>query len=49
MYHQYLALELAYRGHLHEAYAVDRRLLLDPSASRFSEFLDPFRALASLG
>ncbi len=30
MYRQYLALELAYRGHLHEAYAVDRRLLLDP-------------------
>ena len=37
MYHQYLALELAYRGHLHEAYAADRRLLLDPSASQFSE------------
>jgi hypothetical protein len=49
MYDQYLALELAYRGHLHEAYAADRGLLLDPSASRFSEFLDPFLALALLG
>ena len=37
MYHQFLALELAYRGHLQEAYAADRRLLLDPSASRFSQ------------
>jgi len=49
MYDQYLALELAYRGHLQEAYAVDRRLLLDPNASLFSEFLDPFLALALLG
>jgi serine/threonine-protein kinase len=49
MYDQYLALELAYRGHLQEAYAVDRRLLLDPNASPFSDFLDPFRALALLG
>jgi tetratricopeptide (TPR) repeat protein len=49
MYHQYLALELGYRGHLHEAYAVDRHLLLDPNASPFSEFLDPFLALALLG
>jgi hypothetical protein len=48
MYDQYLALELAYRGHLHEAYAVDRLLLLDPSASPFSDFRDPFRALALL-
>jgi tetratricopeptide (TPR) repeat protein len=48
MYDQYLALELAYRGHLHEAYAVDRPLLLDPSASAFSDFRDPFRALALL-
>jgi serine/threonine-protein kinase len=49
MYHQYLALELAYRGHLQEAYATDSRLLLDPSASPFSDFRDPFRALALLG
>ena len=49
MYRQYLAIELAYRGHLHEAYAADRRLLLDPSASRFSHFLDPFLSLSLLG
>jgi DNA-binding SARP family transcriptional activator len=49
MYRQYLAFELAYRGHLREAYAVDRRLLLDPNASRFSEFLDPFLGLSLLG
>jgi serine/threonine-protein kinase len=48
MYHQYLALELAYRGHLQEAYAADRRLLLDPGASPFTDFLDPFRALGLL-
>jgi serine/threonine-protein kinase len=48
MYRQYLALLLAYRGHLHEAYTADRRLLLDPSASRFSEFLDPFFSLSLL-
>jgi eukaryotic-like serine/threonine-protein kinase len=49
MYDQFLAVELAYRGHLHEAYAVDRRLLLDPTASRFSNFLDPFLSLSLLG
>jgi eukaryotic-like serine/threonine-protein kinase len=49
MYDQYLAVELAYRGHLQEAYAADRRLLLDPSASRFSNFLDPFLSLSLLG
>jgi tetratricopeptide (TPR) repeat protein len=49
MYDQYLAVELASRGHLHEAYAADRLLLLDPSASPFTNFLDPFRALALLG
>jgi tetratricopeptide (TPR) repeat protein len=48
MYDQSLALGLAYRGHLHEAYAADRRLLLDPNASRFSSSLDPFLALALL-
>ncbi|HEU5153661.1 MAG TPA: hypothetical protein VFU03_02905, partial [Gemmatimonadales bacterium] len=49
MYRQYLALELAYRGHLREAYAVDRPLLLDQAASPYTNFLDPFRALAVLG
>jgi eukaryotic-like serine/threonine-protein kinase len=49
MYDQYLALLLAYRGHLQEAYAVDRRLLLDPNASQFSAFLDPFLSLSLLG
>jgi DNA-binding SARP family transcriptional activator/TolB-like protein len=49
MYDQYLALLLAYRGHLHEAYATDRRLLLDPNASPFSAFLDPFLSLSLLG
>jgi serine/threonine-protein kinase len=48
MYDQYLALELAYRGHLQEAYAADRRLLLDPGASPFTDFRDPFRALGLL-
>jgi len=49
MYHQFLAGALAFRGHLHEAYAADRRLLLDPKATRFWNFADPFRALALLG
>jgi eukaryotic-like serine/threonine-protein kinase len=49
MHDQFLAYELAYRGHLHEAYAADRRLLLDPKATRFWNFYDPFRALALLG
>jgi DNA-binding SARP family transcriptional activator len=49
MYGQFLAIELAYRGHLHEAYAADRRLLLDPNASPFSQFRDPFLSLSLLG
>ena len=49
MYDQFLAFQLAYRGHLQEAYAVDRRLLLDPKASLFRYLRDPFRALALLG
>jgi tetratricopeptide (TPR) repeat protein len=48
MYYQFLAGALAYRGHLHEAYAVDRRVLLDPKAP-FKNLDDPFRALALLG
>ena len=49
MYRQFLARELASRGHLREAYAVDRRLLLDVKASRFTWFLDPFLGLSLLG
>jgi eukaryotic-like serine/threonine-protein kinase len=49
MYHQFLANALAYRGHMHEAYATDRRLLLDSKASRFSWYVDPFLPLALLG
>jgi tetratricopeptide (TPR) repeat protein len=43
------AQRLAFRGHLHEAYAADLRLLLDPKATPFWNFSDPFRALALLG
>ncbi|MGZ8398489.1 MAG: BTAD domain-containing putative transcriptional regulator [Gemmatimonadales bacterium] len=49
MYRQSLGLELASRGHLWEAYAVDRRLLLDVKASRFTWYLDPFLSLSLLG
>jgi hypothetical protein len=50
MWPQYLAVVLAYRGHLREAYQTNRRLLLDPSASKWSEFFyDPFLDLALLG
>ena len=49
MYGQFLASALAYRGHLHEAYATDPRLFLDPNASRFSQFMDPFLSLSLLG
>jgi eukaryotic-like serine/threonine-protein kinase len=49
MYYQFLANALAYRGHLHEAYATDRRLLLDVKASRFTWIDDPFIGLALLG
>jgi len=49
MYDQALAFELAYRGHLREAYAADRRLLLGESASWWTWFLDPFLALGLLG
>jgi tetratricopeptide (TPR) repeat protein len=49
MYDQYLAFELAYRGHLQEAYTADRQLLLDPNASPFTNWMDPFSALALLG
>jgi DNA-binding SARP family transcriptional activator len=49
MLHQYLAFELAYRGHLHEAYAADSTLLLDRNASRFTNYRDPFLGLSLLG
>jgi len=49
MYHQFLANALAYRGHMHEAYATDRRLILDWKASRFTWYLDPFLGLSLLG
>ena len=49
MYSQFLAIELIYRGHLREAYAVGRRLLLDPDASQFSHLWDPFLVLSILG
>jgi tetratricopeptide (TPR) repeat protein len=49
MYHQFLANALAYRGHIHEAYATDRRLIFDSKASRFTWYDDPFMCLALLG
>jgi hypothetical protein len=49
MWPQYLAAALAFRGHLREAYETDRRLLLDPAASPYGEFLDPFLNLSLLG
>jgi eukaryotic-like serine/threonine-protein kinase len=49
MWPQYLAAALAYRGHLREAYQTDRRLLLDPAASKWSLIDDPFLDLALLG
>jgi hypothetical protein len=49
MWHQYLARGLAFRGHLHDAYETDRRLLLQPEASPFSAFQDPFLDLSLLG
>ena len=49
MYRQFLAVGLAFRGHLREAYAVDRTLLHDQTASPYTNFEDPFRALAVLG
>lgn len=49
VYHQRLANALAYRGHMHEAYATDRRLLLDPNGPGFNNVLDPFLSLSLLG
>ena len=49
MWPQYLASALQARGHLREAFAVDERLLLQPSASPWSGFLDPFPTLSLFG
>ena len=49
MWPQYVAGALAYRGHLREAYQTNRRLLLDPAASKWSLVMDPFLDLALLG
>jgi eukaryotic-like serine/threonine-protein kinase len=49
MWPQYLAHVLAFRGHLRESFTVNERLLRQPSASRWSGFLDPFADLSLLG
>ncbi len=49
MWPQYLAHALAFRGHLHEAFAVNERLMRQPSASQWSGFLDPLVDLSLLG
>jgi serine/threonine-protein kinase len=49
MWPQYLAVALQGRGHLREAFAADERLLLQPSASPWSGFLDPFLTLSLFG
>jgi hypothetical protein len=45
MWPQYLASALQARGHLREAFAADERLLLQPSASPWSGFLDPLSTI----
>jgi tetratricopeptide (TPR) repeat protein len=45
---KYLAHALAFRGHLREAFAVNERLLRQPSASRFSRYFDTFHDLSLL-
>jgi serine/threonine-protein kinase len=49
MWPQYVAYTLAFRGHLREAFAVDERLLRDPSPSNWSSLFDPFLDLSLLG
>jgi hypothetical protein len=46
---KYLAHALAFRGHLREAYAVNERLLRQPSASPWSRWFDTFHDLSLLG
>ncbi len=45
---QFVAMALARRGHLAEAYRTNRALLADPTLSPWSWFQDPFRDLALL-
>jgi serine/threonine-protein kinase len=49
MWPQYLAHTLAFRGHLREAYAMNERLLRQPSASPWSDFMSPIVDLSLLG
>jgi DNA-binding SARP family transcriptional activator len=49
MWPQYLAHALASRGHLREAYVVNERLLRQPSASEWSDFMTPLVDLSLLG
>ena len=49
MWPRYLGHVLAFRGHLREAFAVNDRLLRQPSASKWSWFLDPLLDLSLLG
>ena len=49
MWPQYLAHVLAFRGRLREALAADERLLRQPSASKWSWFLDPLLDLSLHG
>jgi tetratricopeptide (TPR) repeat protein len=46
---KYLADALAFRGHLREAFAVNERLLRQPSASPWSRWFDTFHDLSLLG
>jgi len=46
---KYLALALAFRGHLRDAFAVNERLLRQPSASPWSRWFDSFHNLSLLG
>ncbi len=46
---KYLAHALAFRGHLREAFAVNERLLRQPSASPWSDWFDTFHDLSLLG
>ena len=46
---QRLASALAFRGHLHDAARVNRRLLIHPDLSSFSSIYDPFLELALHG
>jgi len=49
MWPRYLGHVLAFRGRLREALAADERLLRQPSASKWSWFLDPLLDLSLLG